>query len=129
VIARRGGFQSAQAATHRRRHRTLHVYQDADGRVVIRERLEPEVGAVLMQALAAARDLLYRRRKAKDAPAGTRAVDVSAGGADVPAGMSSSTATRGLQCLGDSERASPWATQRLASARHRVASTARAPLV
>jgi len=31
-----------------------------------------------MQALAAARDLLYRRRKAKDVPAGTCAVDASA---------------------------------------------------
>jgi Domain of unknown function (DUF222) len=68
----------AQEAT-RRRHRALHVYQDADGMVVIRGRLEPEVGAVVMQALAAARDLLYRRRKAKDVPAGTRPLDVPAG--------------------------------------------------
>src|SRR5215470_4580220 len=53
-----------QEATRRHRHRALHVYQDADGMVVIRGRLEPEVGAVVMQALAAARDLLYRRRRA-----------------------------------------------------------------
>jgi Domain of unknown function (DUF222)/HNH endonuclease len=53
-------------------------YQDADGMVVIRGRLEPEVGAVVIQALAAARDLLYRRRKPKDVPAGTCAVDASA---------------------------------------------------
>ena len=45
--------------------------------VLIRGRLEPEVGAVVMQALAAARDLLYRRRKAKDVPAGTSFVDGS----------------------------------------------------
>jgi hypothetical protein len=68
-----------QEATRRHRHRALHVYQDADGMVVIRGRLEPEVGAVVMQALAAARDLLYRRRKAKDVPAGTCAVDASTG--------------------------------------------------
>jgi Domain of unknown function (DUF222) len=55
----------AQEATRRHRHRALHVDQDADGMVVIRGRLEPEVGAVVMQALAAARDLLYRRRKAR----------------------------------------------------------------
>ena len=69
----------AQEATRRHRHRALHVYQDADGMVVIRGRLEPEVGAVVIQALAAARDLLYRRRKEKDVPAGTSAVDASAG--------------------------------------------------
>jgi len=45
--------------------------------VLIRGRLEPEVGAVVMQALAAARDLLYRRPKAKDLPAGTSFVDGS----------------------------------------------------
>ena len=33
--------------------------------VLIRGRLEPEVGAVVMQALGAARDLLYQRRKRK----------------------------------------------------------------
>ena len=68
----------AEEATSRHRHRALHVYQDADGMVVIRGRLEPEVGAVVIQALAAARDLLYRRRKPKDVPAGTCAVDASA---------------------------------------------------
>jgi hypothetical protein len=40
---------------------------------VIRGRLEPEVGAVVMQTLAAAREALYRR--AKDVPAGTSFVD------------------------------------------------------
>jgi len=76
----------AQEATGRHRHRALHVYQDADGMVVIRGRLEPEVGAVVMQALTAARDRLYRRGKGKDVPAGTRAVDVSAEVSDVPGG-------------------------------------------
>ena len=40
----------------RHRRRALHVYQDEDGMVVIRGRLEPEAGAVLMKALEAARE-------------------------------------------------------------------------
>jgi hypothetical protein len=42
--------------------------------VIVRGRLEPEAGAVLMQALAAARETLYRPRRAAEAdvPAGTR---------------------------------------------------------
>jgi Domain of unknown function (DUF222)/HNH endonuclease len=41
--------------------RALHVYQDEDGSVTIRGRLAPEVGAVLVQALNAAREALYQR--------------------------------------------------------------------
>src|SRR5213076_327918 len=43
----------AEAKETARRHtsRALHVYQDEDGMVVIRGRLAPEVGAVLIQAL------------------------------------------------------------------------------
>ena len=68
----------------RHRARSLHVYQDEDGMVVIRGRLEPEAGAILMQALAAARDTQDQRRRA-DVPAGTLG---PADGAphDVPAG-------------------------------------------
>jgi 5-methylcytosine-specific restriction endonuclease McrA len=36
------------------------VYQDEDGMVIVRGRLEPEVGALLMQALAAGREALYQ---------------------------------------------------------------------
>ena len=49
---------------------------------MIRGRLEPEVGAVLIQALAAAREELYQRARAKqagDVPAGAGVVDVPAG--------------------------------------------------
>src|SRR5262249_34761475 len=66
----------AQESTRRHRHRALHVYPDGDGMVIIRGRLEPEIGAVVMQALAAARDALYQRRKG-DVPAGTSIVDGS----------------------------------------------------
>jgi hypothetical protein len=65
-----------EETTRRHRHRALHVYPDGDGMVVIRGRLEPEVGAVVMQALTAARDALYRRRSS-DVPAGTSVVDGS----------------------------------------------------
>ena len=42
----------------RHKHRELHVYQDVDGTIVIRGRLAPEAGAVLIQALTAAGDAL-----------------------------------------------------------------------
>ena len=44
---------------HRHRSRSLTMYQDDDGMVVIRGRLTPEVGAVLRQALDAARERMY----------------------------------------------------------------------
>ncbi len=55
--------QMAEAREESRRHngRALQVYQDADGMVMIRGRLTPEQGAVLMQALEAARETLYQR--------------------------------------------------------------------
>jgi hypothetical protein len=53
--------RKAEAQETARRHasRALHVYQDEDGMVVIRGRLAPEVGAVLMQALCAARAAVW----------------------------------------------------------------------
>ncbi len=70
--------RKAEAAESSRRHtsRALHVYQDEDGMVVVRGRLAPEVGAVLMQALAAAREALYQRARGQNDPAGAQ--DVSA---------------------------------------------------
>src|SRR6266403_81126 len=43
----------AEEATRRHRSRGLHVYQDEDGMVIVRGRLAPEAGALLMQALVA----------------------------------------------------------------------------
>src|SRR5947209_6811360 len=62
----------AEARETARRHtsRALHVYQDEDGMVIVRGRLAPEVGALLVQALAAARETLYERARATDASAG-----------------------------------------------------------
>ncbi len=56
----------AREAAQRHRNRGLRVYQDADGMVVVRGRLEPEVGALVIQALAAARETLYQRARGRD---------------------------------------------------------------
>jgi hypothetical protein len=66
----------ARETAQRHKNRALHVYQDEDGMVVIRGRLTPETGAVLIQALAAARETLYQRM---------HSADVAAIPADVPA--------------------------------------------
>jgi len=58
----------AEARETARRHasRALHVRTDEDGMVVVSGRLEPEVGALLTQALAAARETLYQRARVRD---------------------------------------------------------------
>jgi hypothetical protein len=65
VRGRRCVDRQAEARETARRHagRALHVHQDDDGTVVLRGRQEPEVGAALMRALAAAREALYPRRR------------------------------------------------------------------
>jgi hypothetical protein len=52
----------AREASRQHASRALHVYPDEDGTVRVRGRLSPEVGALLLQALAAARETLYQRR-------------------------------------------------------------------
>ena len=54
----RDGELAAEDVRHR--SRTFSVAIDADGMYVVRGRLEPEVGAVLMRAIEAASDALYR---------------------------------------------------------------------
>jgi 5-methylcytosine-specific restriction endonuclease McrA len=77
----------AEARESALRHagRALHVYQDEDGMVVLRGRLEPEVGALLVQALAAARETLYPRARVPD------------GDAAGPVGVSGETPTMAQQ--------------------------------
>src|SRR5213596_4086566 len=60
--------RQAEAKESARQHatRALHVYEDEDGTVVVRGRLAPEVGALLRQALAAARETLYQQDRAKE---------------------------------------------------------------
>ena len=57
----------ARVAVRQHAGRALNVYQDEDGTVKIRGRLAPEVGAVLLKALEAAREALYQRRR-EEAP-------------------------------------------------------------
>jgi len=54
----------ARETTLRHAGRALHVHQDEDGTVVVRGRLAPEVGALLLRALDAAREVLYQRSRA-----------------------------------------------------------------
>ena len=62
--------RQAEAREVVRQHasRALHVYQDEDGTVVLRGRLTPEVGTLLLRSLDAARQTLYQRRRANEAP-------------------------------------------------------------
>src|SRR5947207_7127366 len=52
----------AREAARQHANRALHVYSDTDGTFFLRGRLTAEVGALLVQALAAAREALYQRR-------------------------------------------------------------------
>jgi len=56
-------------AARQHANRALHVYPDADGTVILRGRLTPEVGALLVQALAAAREALYQQARGRGAEA------------------------------------------------------------
>ncbi len=62
--------RQAEARTAARQYaaRELHVREDEDGTVVIRGRLTPEVGALLMRALDAARETLYQRARSSGGP-------------------------------------------------------------
>jgi len=66
---RMDGKAEAEESVRHHRSRALHVYRDEDGTVVVRGRLTPEVGALVMQALAAARETLHQRARLND-PAG-----------------------------------------------------------
>ena len=56
----------AREAARQHKGRALHAFQDEDGMVVVRGRLEPEAGALLLKALAAAREKLYQRAHADE---------------------------------------------------------------
>jgi hypothetical protein len=57
--------------------RGLHVYPDEDGTWRVKGRLAPEVGALLVKALAAARETLYQQAR-------TRAMDTPGTGPETP---------------------------------------------
>jgi 5-methylcytosine-specific restriction endonuclease McrA len=56
-------YAEARETANRHKSRALHVYQAEDGMWIVRGRLTPEVGAVLVQALDAGREALYRQRR------------------------------------------------------------------
>ena len=58
---RMDGKAEAREAAQQHAGRSLQVYPDEDGTVRIRGRLAPEVGVLLLKALAAARETLYQR--------------------------------------------------------------------
>src|SRR5919106_4818613 len=81
--------RQAEAREAARQHasRALHVYPDSDGTVRIKGRLTPEVGALLTQALAAARETLYQRRRDQEPEPDPPTMEgAAAGGRAVPAG-------------------------------------------
>jgi uncharacterized protein DUF222/HNH endonuclease len=59
----------ARLATRQHASRGVYVYRDDDGTVVLRGRLDPETGAVLLRALDAARETLYQRTRSSPARA------------------------------------------------------------
>ena len=85
--------------------------------VVIHGRLEPEGGAVLMQAIAAAREELYQRCRAVDVPAGTSAVGVVA---EPPTMDQQQADALGQSVLEGGTRVSAETSQRLACDASRV---------
>ena len=64
---RRNRAEEGEWERERHESRTLSVFPDDDGMVVIRGKLDPEVGALLMRAIEAASDALYRRNTRGDA--------------------------------------------------------------
>ena len=57
----------AQEARQQHKSRALYVRHEEDGMVVLRARLTPEAGALLVRALAAAQEALYQRARADEA--------------------------------------------------------------
>lgn len=63
-----------QEAARLHASRGLRVYRDEDGSVVVRGRLTPEAGTLLMRALEAAREMLYQRQRSR--PPGSEPLEV-----------------------------------------------------
>src|SRR5262245_28792726 len=66
---RMDGLAETRESARRHAGRALHLHRNEDGMVTVRGRLEPEVGALLMQGIAAARETLYQRSRANAAAA------------------------------------------------------------
>jgi hypothetical protein len=108
---------TAEELRHQRRR--FSAFVDADGMVVVRGRLDPEVGAVLMRAIEAATDALYRdevrRRKGAE---GLGAEDRSPRGAEGSSGpgLHSRDLERAQRTVAEAELGEPTPAQRRADA-------------
>ncbi len=63
--------QERETAKFQEKERSFSMHQDEDGMWVVRGRLTPEVGAVLMKALQAAGDALFKQDREEDVSAET----------------------------------------------------------
>jgi hypothetical protein len=108
-----------EAALERRRHesRCLSVFPDDDGMYLVRGKLDPEVGALLMRAIEAASDALYRgsvpgatpEQRRADALALLAERAMAVGFAPVPgASAESSAESPALEALASA----PWRSER-----------------
>jgi len=59
-------FEAMELGEKHHEQRYLRAYTDEDGMVVVRARLAPEVGALFLKALEAAREALYQRSRESD---------------------------------------------------------------
>lgn len=93
VRAWKVGNRKDEAERERERHasRTFSVFPDDNGMYVVRGRLTPEVGALLMRAIEAASDALYRERSVVVASSHPD-VAAPAGGSSASSGGSGSEA-------------------------------------
>ncbi len=68
VRSRRRVDRQAETREAARQHaaRTLRIHQEEDGTVVLHGRLTPEIGALLLRALDAARETFYQRMRSAD---------------------------------------------------------------
>ena len=62
----------AERDRERQESRMFSVFPDDDGMYVVKGRLTPEVGALLMRAIEAAGDALYRERRGSASPGGAQ---------------------------------------------------------
>ena len=109
----REGELTAEEARHR--SRAFSVFVDGDGMYVVKGRLEPEVGAMLMRAVEAASDALFRREGAAGDSRGVDDGRVSADGRAVADGRTAADGRTvgGSRAVGD---AGPTPKQRRADA-------------
>lgn len=82
------GSREDEAALERWQHesRTFSVFPDSDGMYVVRGRVPPEVGALLMRAVEAASDALYRDEAGLERLAGAAAAAAGSLPPDPPSG-------------------------------------------